>query len=93
MSIPSINQKAHRLGAGALSAMIGKELDRLKQIAAGWRYTLFPDWKIEQLARERALVCGTCEHSTGSKCSLCGCPLQAKMRSPNAVCPDGRWTR
>lgn len=72
--------------------MLGKGLDRLEQIAAGWRYTLFPDWKIEQLASERALVCGACEHNTGSRCGLCGCPLQAKTRSPNSVCPDGRWT-
>lgn len=94
MNHPFLDQKMDRLGAAtALLAVVGTVLDKLKQIAAGWWYTLIPDRRIEQLASERAVVCGACEHNTGAKCGLCGCPLQAKTRSPKSVCPDGRWTR
>ena len=93
MNIPSISGKMDRPGAAALPVMLGEGLGWLRQVAAGWWYTLFPDKQVERLASERASVCGPCPHNTGSKCGLCGCPLQAKMRSPSASCPDGRWER
>ena len=27
----------------------------------------------------------------GMKCGKCGCPLSAKVRSPNDSCPENRW--
>ncbi len=71
----------------------GFGLDRLKQIFDGWRYLLFPDQAVERLALERSEVCGRCPHNTGTKCGKCGCPLRAKIRSPESTCPDGRWAR
>ena len=68
-------------------------INKLKEIVAGWYYLFFRREHIEKLALERAAVCSACPHNTGTKCGLCGCPLQAKMRSPDSTCPDGRWAR
>ena len=79
--------------APVLPSVLQAGLSKLKQIVAGWWYVLFPDKEIELLASERAAVCSPCPHNTGTKCGLCGCPLTAKMRSPDSTCPDGRWYR
>ncbi|MGI0067772.1 MAG: aspartyl protease family protein [Thermoplasmata archaeon] len=44
----------------------------------------------------RRAVCDSCPHETStlgiSRCTLCGCPLQSKLRvSGPGGCPDGRW--
>lgn len=66
---------------------------KVKEIAAGWYYLLFRKEQIEMLALERVAICSSCSHNTGTKCGLCGCPLQAKMRSPDSTCPGGKWKR
>ena len=66
---------------------------KLKEIITGWHYVFFRRQEIELLAAERAEICTPCPHNTGTKCGLCGCPLKAKMRSPDSSCPDGRWQR
>lgn len=49
--------------------------------------------------QERLNVCMTCEHFTGSRCSVCGCgttgnsSLLNKLAYPTEECPEGKWSR
>ena len=94
MNISNVSEKlTQRADLILLPSVLHIGLGKLKQIVAGWWYVLFPDKEIELLASERAAVCNPCPHNIGAKCGLCGCPLAAKMRSPDSTCPDGRWSR
>ena len=77
------------------------------RIIEGWKNFVFPDNEVEEMAKSRAEICGVCpfnvegvfeilkdrriEEIEGDVCKLCGCPLSAKLRSPEEVCDDGRW--
>lgn len=93
MNLSSVSEATSRLASGATLQLLRRAPAKVKEIAAGWRYTLLPVEEIESLALERGAVCRSCPHSTETKCGLCGCPLKAKIRSPGSACPDGRWTR
>ena len=41
--------------------------------------------------KTRQEACNTCEHFTGSKCKLCGCFAEIKMRMATEQCPVGKW--
>jgi ribosomal protein L37E len=79
----------------------------LSNIIDGWKNYIFPDEETEALAYNRAKICATCPHNKqgdvlvylndklqevqGSYCDLCGCPLSAKLRSPNETCDEAKW--
>jgi hypothetical protein len=44
----------------------------------------------EELTK-RQETCNTCEHFTGSRCKLCGCFTQAKLRMASQKCPINKW--
>lgn len=60
-------------------------------IYEGWKNLTFPDPKIEEIATKKAKICSECPHNKNNICSLCGCFLSAKTRSPLSKCPDNRW--
>lgn len=58
---------------------------------AGWRNVLIVDAVIETLAQARGEICLQCPHRGLIVCGKSGCPLKAKVRAPDATCPDNRW--
>lgn len=81
----------------------------VKNIMSGWKNYFFESQEIEDLARERASVCSTCENAVwesylefirddiqeieGYICGLCHCPLSGKCRSPKEKCEANKWKR
>lgn len=56
------------------------------------------DWVAKGMAitppeelKTRQEACNSCEHFTGSRCKLCGCFTQAKLRMATEKCPIGKW--
>lgn len=76
----------------------------LKEIMSGWKHTILPTEKVEELAKIRLQICQECPyHSTNAKkggytsirpddhCTQCGCPLLSKTRCPKCECPEKKW--
>ncbi len=64
---------------------------KVSEIFNGWKNVVFPNEHVEQIAKARASICGTCEHNVKSRCMKCGCPLIAKTRSMKSNCPLNKW--
>ena len=46
----------------------------------------------EKIFQARRTICNACSKKTeNDRCSMCGCPLEAKTRSLITNCPDGNW--
>lgn len=75
-------------------------LSKGSNIVQGYTNLIFKDEIIEKMALARLEVCTPCkfrkvqviiagvEYST---CTKCKCPLDAKVRAPDEVCPKGDW--
>jgi hypothetical protein len=69
---------------------------RIAIIYDGWKNYIFPSKEVEEIAKERAEICASCDYmkeitrnwGAGSLqyvgCSLCGCPISKKVRSMNS---------
>lgn len=79
-------------------------LERLKNIAEGWKNTIVRDDNVEEIAKARLLICERCpKHSKNAKaqgyksirtddhCTECGCPLVSKTRCVSCDCPLKKW--
>lgn len=72
----------------------------LRFILNGLRYYIFKDSYVESVAKEREVICNSCEHKgneclvpkTGPCCNICGCSLKLKLRSLETSCPENKWT-
>lgn len=78
----------------------------LSQILTGWKNFLDKTEVVEEVAQKRAAICAACPNAKqgkllafikdelteiqGAYCSLCSCPLSAKIRS-NDICPENKW--
>ena len=65
--------------------------NKFREILSGWKNVLFPNSTAERIHRSRAIICAKCEYNVKSICKKCGCPLVAKTRSPESVCPLNKW--
>ena len=65
--------------------------EKVSEIFNGWKNVVFPNEHVEQIAKARVSICGTCEHNVKSRCMKCGCPLVAKTRSMKSHCPLNKW--
>ena len=67
----------------------------LKEIVDGWSHVLIKDEKTEAEAERRLSFCYGCKNRTQiigiDCCSICSCPLLAKSRSVDSLCPAGKW--
>tara|TARA_B100002019_G_scaffold289549_1_gene305403 strand:+ start:3574 stop:3891 length:318 start_codon:yes stop_codon:yes gene_type:complete len=77
---------------------IKTEEELQKNIFEFLRKFIHEDYEQAFVATEDALenrreTCNKCEHRKPlkDKCSLCGCPIEAKIFSCLERCPDGRW--
>lgn len=78
-------------------------LQKVKQIAEGWKNTIIKDEAVEKIAAERMLVCEECEWNSKNipdtsllkrldvHCTKCGCPLMSKTRCTSCACPINKW--
>ncbi|MCR5863066.1 hypothetical protein LRS05_13430 [Flavobacterium sp. J372] len=78
----------------------------INQILNGWKNFLDKSEVVEEVAKSRAKICAACASAKqgrllafikdslkeieGAYCSICSCPLSAKIRS-NDICPDNKW--
>jgi len=81
-------------------------LDTVNHILNGWKNYIDKSEVTETLAKKRAAICVACPHAKHGKlltfvkdslkevegyyCSLCYCPLSAKVRSTD-ICPENKW--
>lgn len=79
---------------------------KLKIIFKGWKNVIVENPVAEETAKARAKICADCPFAVqsklrmfvkeqltevdGMKCSQCGCPLIAKLRSED-TCPKNKW--
>ncbi|HYD91577.1 MAG TPA: hypothetical protein VEA37_08850 [Flavobacterium sp.] len=79
---------------------------KITAILSGWKNYLDRSEVSESIARERAAICAFCPFARHGKllafikdslkevegvyCSVCNCPLSAKVRS-NDICPKNKW--
>jgi hypothetical protein len=79
-------------------------MGKIKEIANGWSNLLISSPKINELSKERMLICEGCDnYSENAKkngyktiridvhCTKCGCTLAAKTRSEDSRCPINKW--
>lgn len=66
-------------------------MSKINEIIEGWKNVVFPNNYTENVAYNRASICGRCEHYDKGKCKKCGCNLVAKTRSMKAECPINKW--
>lgn len=70
----------------------------IKNIAEGWfnviraELNVLPD-SIKTLAEERLKTCSTCPQRKNNKCTICGCPLIAKVKATKSTCPINIWKK
>jgi len=74
---------------------IRMHMSQIKNIIQGWINVIIPNTRIEAIAKGRLEECIKCpsqELEFGiTVCGACGCPLLAKARSEEDLCPRGRW--
>lgn len=69
------------------------------QILEGIRNKVFKKEHVEEVARERELICLNCDYyngeclvpGTGPCCGYCGCSLGLKTRSLSSHCDLNKW--
>jgi hypothetical protein len=69
-------------------------MSRLSEIYEGWKNYIFPNPEIEKEAKRRIAICieTNCkEMQPNNTCSLCGCYMPAKVRSPKSKCKLKKW--
>jgi len=74
--------------------MKDEKIHPLKEIWAGYKNLIVTDPVIEKIAMDRYDHCHTCEKLRSNRtCSICGCFMPAKVRSPKSKCPPsvGKW--
>lgn len=74
--------------------------NKIKEILEGWMFLILDSMelcppKIKMMAYDRLRICSQCEIRKGKMCSKkkggCGCPIPAKIKSPNSQCPKNKW--
>lgn len=84
-------------------------LDKVTEIADGWKHLITKDPAREKRAKERAEICASCPKKKkeillewirdeisaieGYRCTGCGCALSPKLRSKKSKCPLDKWPK
>lgn len=66
-------------------------MSKVNEILDGIKHYVFPTEESENIAKNRAKICGECEHNIDNQCKLCGCFLTLKVRSSKTGCPANKW--
>lgn len=70
-------------------------MTQIEEIFFGWKNYIWPNKNVEVMAKKRIVICADktiCDKlKTNKRCSLCGCYMPAKVRSPKSKCPKKLW--
>jgi hypothetical protein len=71
-------------------------MNKLQIIVDGWKNFVFKNPEVEKIAKQRALICSSCDNCVlisgkGVGCSKCMCPFASKLRATGERCPIGKW--
>lgn len=68
-------------------------LDKFNEILSGWKNYAFKSEEVEKIAVNRLKICVECDkiNNKNNRCTVCGCPISAKVRSLKTNCPLGYW--
>jgi hypothetical protein len=67
-------------------------MGRLSEIYSGWKNLAFLNTQVEEEAKRRIAICVECPKlNKRNTCSLCGCYMPAKVRSPKSRCRIKKW--
>lgn len=69
-------------------------MSKVSNIADGFLHLIFKNEKVEEKAKERALICSDCDYLEPDyvpTCGVCGCVIAAKTRAKNDKCPKNYW--
>lgn len=69
-------------------------LDKIEQIAEGWKNLVFPNPVSEEMGKKRAAICVACKphfKEVTLRCGVCNCFLPAAVRSSKKHCMKGKW--
>lgn len=70
-------------------------MNKIKEIFEAWKIAYNPTEPQTELAGKRLEICLDCEHRATipfQHCSICKCPLDKKIYSPNiGSCPKNKW--
>ena len=67
-------------------------MSKLQEIINGWGNYVFPNEKMEEIAKTRMSICLDCENlKKTNTCALCGCFMPAKVRSEKSKCNINKW--
>jgi len=66
-----------------------ESMRKIKNIITGW-FLLIIFWDSKQ-AKERRAICKTCPERITVFCGSCGCPIAAKSRVEEEMCPLNKW--
>ncbi len=68
----------------------------IRNFIQAWTNTIVPDEAVELIAKHRLDICNQCPEKVSllnvDCCGKCHCPLVAKSRGLDSVCPLGKWT-
>lgn len=68
---------------------------KVKNIISGWKHVIKKDVDVEAIATTRLDICNQCPKKVNmlgiDVCGDCHCPLIAKVRSLDEVCPLSKW--
>lgn len=66
---------------------------KIANILTGWINLLLDPEPLREIVEKRAIICSECSKLKilGLVCSLCDCPVAAKVRAPGESCPLGLW--
>ena len=68
---------------------------KIKEIINGWQNVFITDEVIESMAEKRLKVCNECTFKNKiigiEICGKCHCPIVAKIRSIESICPENKW--
>lgn len=62
-------------------------------IMSGWKNWAWSSLEIEQLAKQRAQICSSCDQLTMLNlfCNKCGCPIMPLIRNEFKGCDLDKW--
>ena len=74
-------------------------MQKVKNILEGWKNLIWANPQVEEIAKTRLKECGECpkrsnypqEVGLNSTCLMCGCVIDAKVRSMKSECPLKKW--
>ena len=68
-------------------------IEKIEQIAEGWKNLIFQNPVSEEMGKKRLAICLPCTHykEITMRCGVCNCFVPAAVRSSKKNCFKGKW--